>query len=310
MRAQLIRVMSVFWMVFFAIGEAPTSAQSGSVLWRGQSNRVIETQTHCAVESYLSGSDYYNRRRYGLPALIYTKDRRLFLAPSLYQSAPNRTRQAHWNTRFPTYLEATPLNRGGRPIRFKAENVPFRERPSGVPRQGYAAEIPAYYLNTLISAQAFVLDRDVAEMKRQFPRNQDRTQPQFRFHISSARTNIAPIYQHLSACVRRLTPPEPVSTPDRALGDDRLMPITKNLGLRMSMFYPERARRDGRTGRVSYRVAITPLGRVSSCEVTQSSGHADLDQAACRGAQRHLRFPPASAGDQSERSWTGSITFR
>jgi periplasmic protein TonB len=57
--------------------------------------------------------------------------------------------------------------------------------------------------------------------------------------------------------------------------------------------YPSRALREERTGTTGFRVTVGPDGRVASCTVTSSSGHADLDDATCKNVSRRARFKPA-----------------
>lgn len=56
--------------------------------------------------------------------------------------------------------------------------------------------------------------------------------------------------------------------------------------------YPSRALREGRKGSVALLLTITAVGRVSACEVTRSSGHEDLDRAACKNIMVRARFVP------------------
>lgn len=56
--------------------------------------------------------------------------------------------------------------------------------------------------------------------------------------------------------------------------------------------YPARALREEREGSTGFRVAYDASGRVTSCEVTSSSGHPDLDELTCRLIQRRGRFDP------------------
>jgi protein TonB len=60
--------------------------------------------------------------------------------------------------------------------------------------------------------------------------------------------------------------------------------------------YPSRALREERTGTTSFRVTIDDDGRVNSCTVTSSSGHADLDEATCKFVTRRARFRKPSDG--------------
>jgi protein TonB len=60
--------------------------------------------------------------------------------------------------------------------------------------------------------------------------------------------------------------------------------------------YPSRALREERTGTTTFRVTISPDGRVASCSITGSSGHADLDEATCKNVTRRARFEKPSEG--------------
>ncbi|NIJ39253.1 TonB family protein [Sphingopyxis panaciterrae] len=56
--------------------------------------------------------------------------------------------------------------------------------------------------------------------------------------------------------------------------------------------YPVRAMREQREGTADFRLAFNERGSVVACEVTSSSGHADLDTATCSIARRRARFNP------------------
>ena len=60
--------------------------------------------------------------------------------------------------------------------------------------------------------------------------------------------------------------------------------------------YPSRALREEREGTTGFRVTIDERGRVSNCQVTSSSGHADLDAATCKNVTRRARFRKPSDG--------------
>lgn len=62
--------------------------------------------------------------------------------------------------------------------------------------------------------------------------------------------------------------------------------------------YPSRALREERTGTTGFRVTVGTDGRVVDCQVTSSSGHADLDQATCQNVARRARFRPAMQDGQ------------
>lgn len=54
--------------------------------------------------------------------------------------------------------------------------------------------------------------------------------------------------------------------------------------------YPSAALHEGREGRASYMLTIDASGRVCRCEITASSGHADLDAKTCDLLSRRARF--------------------
>ena len=57
--------------------------------------------------------------------------------------------------------------------------------------------------------------------------------------------------------------------------------------------YPAAALRNAEQGAVTMRITIGVNGRVSNCEVIQSSESEALDEAACRGMAEHARYRPA-----------------
>lgn len=60
--------------------------------------------------------------------------------------------------------------------------------------------------------------------------------------------------------------------------------------------YPSRALREEREGTTGFRVTIDDKGRVATCTITSSSGHADLDEATCKFVSRRARFRKPSEG--------------
>lgn len=75
--------------------------------------------------------------------------------------------------------------------------------------------------------------------------------------------------------------------------------------------YPSRALRDEREGTTGIRVTVSPQGRVTNCQVTRSSGHADLDETTCSLITRRGRFTPAERdGQPVEGQWTTSIRWQ
>jgi len=61
--------------------------------------------------------------------------------------------------------------------------------------------------------------------------------------------------------------------------------------------YPSRPLREGVQGTTSFRVQVGPNGRVTSCEVTASSGNAELDAATCKLVTARARFTPGKGED-------------
>ena len=69
--------------------------------------------------------------------------------------------------------------------------------------------------------------------------------------------------------------------------------------------YPSFALRNGEEGTVKMRLEVDPDGRVTDCRVTDSSGSAMLDQAACSGMTRYARYTPAR--DEQGNATRGAI---
>ncbi len=72
--------------------------------------------------------------------------------------------------------------------------------------------------------------------------------------------------------------------------------------------YPSRALSQEREGTTGFRVTVGPDGRVADCQITSSSGHADLDAATCTNVKRRARFAPAL--DDDGNPTTGSYSNR
>jgi periplasmic protein TonB len=62
--------------------------------------------------------------------------------------------------------------------------------------------------------------------------------------------------------------------------------------------YPSRALQQEREGTTGFRVTVGTDGRVIDCQITQSSGHPDLDAATCTNVKRRARFSPALQNGQ------------
>jgi protein TonB len=70
---------------------------------------------------------------------------------------------------------------------------------------------------------------------------------------------------------------------------------------------PPEARRLGEQGSLVLQVLIQADGRVSDAKLVQSSGFAELDQAALAGVKTNYRFVPGTVGGTPQPMW---FTFR
>ena len=75
--------------------------------------------------------------------------------------------------------------------------------------------------------------------------------------------------------------------------------------------YPRRAIIDGVEGAAAYRLIVGTNGKVSACEVTRSTGNAQLDAATCKHIASRARFEPATdeAGAKVMGSYTGNVKW-
>jgi|TARA_R110001606_G_scaffold10272_4_gene44049 protein TonB len=64
--------------------------------------------------------------------------------------------------------------------------------------------------------------------------------------------------------------------------------------------YPSRALREEREGTTRFRLTVGANGRVTDCQITGSSGHPDLDEAACKNLTRRARFRPSLDANGNE----------
>ena len=94
-------------------------------------------------------------------------------------------------------------------------------------------------------------------------------------------------------------PPVAASSVPRVAGVTRA-PVLARQNARVD--YPLRARRRGWEGAVALRLRVDAEGRVAVVEVTRSSGHAVLDDAACAAA-REWRFAPAMRDGEPVAAW-------
>ncbi|HWK42162.1 MAG TPA: TonB family protein [Croceibacterium sp.] len=75
--------------------------------------------------------------------------------------------------------------------------------------------------------------------------------------------------------------------------------------------YPRRSLVDGNEGTARYRLVIGTNGRVSSCEITTSTGDTLLDQTTCRLIERRARFSTATDGNGAKvlGTYSGSVRW-
>jgi periplasmic protein TonB len=79
---------------------------------------------------------------------------------------------------------------------------------------------------------------------------------------------------------------------------------------RVEPVYPASSRRAGEEGTVTFRVLVDPNGRPTDIAVSQSSGHARLDQAAMEAIKK-WRFAAAMNGGSAVAAYTTvRVTFR
>lgn len=76
--------------------------------------------------------------------------------------------------------------------------------------------------------------------------------------------------------------------------------------------YPAKALRQGREGVVTFKVLIGIDGRAKSCAILRTSGHDDLDSAACTSMLKRGRFNAAldQAGNPIEGCWAQRQAYR
>lgn len=98
-------------------------------------------------------------------------------------------------------------------------------------------------------------------------------------------------------------PPPSKASPAQARGNPASWATTND--------YPARALREERAGTTRFRVTIGPDGRVTDCQITGSSGHADLDEATCKNITRRARFKPAldTAGNPISDTWSNAVRW-
>lgn len=107
-----------------------------------------------------------------------------------------------------------------------------------------------------------------------------------------------------------LVPPPPAAPPPPRFTPTNAVPKGRPGDWATTNDYPSRALREEREGVTGFRVTIGPDGRVTDCQITSSSGHADLDEAACSNIRRRARFTPAKNGEGQPTTGTYSNRIR
>jgi len=75
--------------------------------------------------------------------------------------------------------------------------------------------------------------------------------------------------------------------------------------------YPTRALREEQEGVTRFRVTVSAEGRVTSCDVTGSSGSPELDSTTCSLITRRGRFNPAMTdGSAVAGTWSSSVRWQ
>ena len=105
-------------------------------------------------------------------------------------------------------------------------------------------------------------------------------------------------------------PPPPAAPPPPRFSPKGAVPKGNPGSWATTNDYPSRALREEREGTTGFRVAVGPDGRVTDCSVTSSSGHPDLDEAACANIRRRARFTPAMDGEGQPTSGSYSNRVR
>lgn len=109
-----------------------------------------------------------------------------------------------------------------------------------------------------------------------------------------------------------ITPPKPEAPPPPRFTPKAATPKGRPGDWATTNDYPSRALNEEREGVTGFRVSVGPDGRVTSCEVTSSSGSPDLDDATCKNVSRRARFNPAMDGEgqPTSGSYTGRIRWQ
>jgi protein TonB len=112
-------------------------------------------------------------------------------------------------------------------------------------------------------------------------------------------------------------PPVAIAPPPPPLPPRKVVSAQSAKGDLRSLFsaddYPASAQSSGAEGTVRASLTIGPDGRVTGCNITQSSGNGSLDSATCNILRRRAKFVPArdsNGNPTSDTIATPSIIWR
>jgi periplasmic protein TonB len=108
-----------------------------------------------------------------------------------------------------------------------------------------------------------------------------------------------------------IVPPAPAAPPPPRIQPKAASPKGNPGNWATTNDYPTRALREERAGVTGFRVSVGPDGRVTSCNITSSSGSPDLDEATCSNVTRRARFNPATDGEgqPTSGSYSGRVRW-
>jgi protein TonB len=104
------------------------------------------------------------------------------------------------------------------------------------------------------------------------------------------RINVPTVAPPVFETVPEPPPPPPIVAPPPAPPPKPATPRNRPGSWATPNDYPSRALREDRAGTASFYLTIDARGRVATCQITRSSGHADLDAATCKNVTRRARF--------------------
>lgn len=130
--------------------------------------------------------------------------------------------------------------------------------------------------------------------------------------IQTVQTAPPPAPPTLVAAPPSIAPPGPPPPPPPPKGPTKAAsPKGQPGNWANSNDYPSRALREEKEGVTRFRVSVSADGRVTSCDVTGSSGSPELDSTTCSLITRRGRFNPAMEdGSPTSGSWSSSVRWQ